>query len=209
MSRVHKCLRLAWKIMLACASFYCIVTSARLYRSPQGDHMFQVGESFYCFIYIYIISHDLESAPACMCAAQAPMPNCISCMSQQGLLATYLVLGRDGRGVRLGSESSSGAGAGGGVSKFGSSKSGNLRNWTSRDLGSKPSTKLELQNQNPCAPINQGVPLGSLPPRRIIPHIASRGILQKQQCSCHPGTQGCNLVCYPPRVDRSRGPQPV
>ena len=72
---------------------------------------------------------------------------------------TYLVLGRDGRGVRLGSESSSGAGAGGGgVWKFGSSKSGNLRNWTSRDLGSKPSTKLELQNQNPCRPINQGVP---------------------------------------------------
>ena len=49
-------------------------------------------------LYIYIISHDLESAPACMCAAQAPMRNCISCMSQQGLLATYLVLGRDGRG---------------------------------------------------------------------------------------------------------------
>ena len=75
----------------------------------------------YIYIYIYIIFHDLESARACMCAAQAPMPNCISCMSQQGLLATYLVLGRDGRGVRLGSESSSGAGAGGGVWKFGSS----------------------------------------------------------------------------------------
>ena len=78
--------------------------------------MFQVGEFFYCYIYvyiyIYIISHDLESAPACVCAAQAPMPNCISCMSQQGLLATYLVLGRDGRGVRLGSESSSGSAGG-------------------------------------------------------------------------------------------------
>ena len=77
--------------------------------------MFQVGESFYCYIYIYIIFHDLESAPACMCAAQAPMPSCISCMSQQGFLATYLVLGRDAwERVRLGSESSSGAGAAGG-----------------------------------------------------------------------------------------------
>ena len=101
--------------MLACASSDFIVTSARFYRSPQGDHMFQVGESFYCYIYIYIIFHDLESAPACMCAAQAPMPSCISCMSQQGFLATYLVLGRDAwERVRLGSESSSGAGAAGG-----------------------------------------------------------------------------------------------
>ena len=63
--------------MLACASSDFIVTSARFYRSPQGDHMFQVGESFYCYIYIYIIFHDLESAPACMCAAQAPMQSCI------------------------------------------------------------------------------------------------------------------------------------
>ena len=27
--------------------------------------------------YIYIVFHDLESAPACMCAAQAPMQSCI------------------------------------------------------------------------------------------------------------------------------------
>ena len=29
------------------------------------------------YIYIYSIFHDLESAPACMCAAQAPMQSCI------------------------------------------------------------------------------------------------------------------------------------
>ena len=45
-----------------------------------------------------------------MCAAQAPMPSCISCMSQQGLLATCLVLERDAwERVGLESENSSGA----------------------------------------------------------------------------------------------------
>ena len=43
----------------------------------------------------------------------------------------------------------------------------------------------------------------------VIPHVASCGILHGQQCSCHPRTQGFNLVCYPPKVDSSRGPQPV
>ena len=41
----------------------------------------------------------------------------------------------------------------------------------------------------------------------VVPHIASCGILHGQQCSCHPSTQGFNLVCYPPRVDSSKGAQ--
>ena len=97
--------------------------------------------------------------------------------------------------VRLGSESSSGAGAGGGVWKFGSSKSGNLRNWTSRDLGSKPSTKLELQNQNPCRPINQGVPSIGKPSSKlqlgslyiytyIIPPSFNQGVPLASSTSC-------------------------
>ena len=38
----------------ACLRHDFIVTSARLYRNPQGDHMFQVGEAFYCYTYIHI-----------------------------------------------------------------------------------------------------------------------------------------------------------
>ena len=41
----------------------------------------------------------------------------------------------------------------------------------------------------------------------VVPHIASCGILHGQQCSCHPSTQGFNLVCYPPMVDSSKGAQ--
>ena len=48
--------------------------------------------------------------------------------SRQGLLATYLIPGCFGRGVRLGSESSSGAGVGGVW------KSGNLEIWEFGDL---------------------------------------------------------------------------
>ena len=54
------------------------------------------------------------------------------------VLATYLIRGCVGRGVRLGSESSSG-GAGAGW------KSGNLEIWEFGDLGSWKSEGLEIQ----------------------------------------------------------------
>ena len=50
-------------------------------------------------------------------------------LSQQGLLATYLIPGCVGRGVRLGSESSSGGAGAGGVWE-----SGNLEIWKSGNL---------------------------------------------------------------------------
>ena len=133
----------------ACLRHDFIVTSARLYRNPQGDHMFQVGEAFYCYtyIYIYILFHDLESAPACMCAAQAPMHGELYIVHVAarapcdvgGPWARCMGEVRRWRRRRR-------------VWKFGNSKSGNLRTWKSRNSGSKPSTKLELQNQNPCHP---------------------------------------------------------
>ena len=55
-------------------------------------------------------------------------------------LATYLIPGCVGRGVRLGSESSSGAGGGGGVWK-----SGNLEIWEFGDLGIWRPGDLEIQ----------------------------------------------------------------
>ena len=64
-------------------------------------------------------------------------------------LATYLIPGCVGRGVRLGSEGSSvgvggGVGGGGGVWKSGDleiQKFGDLGTWKSRKLGSKKSNK--------------------------------------------------------------------
>ena len=65
--------------------------------------------------------------------------------SQQGLLATYLVPGCVGRGVRLGSESSFG-GAGGGVWKSGDLEIlefGDLGTWKSNNSRSKKSKKIK------------------------------------------------------------------
>ena len=59
--------------------------------------------------------------------------------SQQGLLATYLIPGCVGRGVKLGSENSSGAAAVGGVWK-----SGNLEIWEFGGLGTWKSRNLEI-----------------------------------------------------------------
>ena len=61
-------------------------------------------------------------------------------MLQQGLLATYLILGCVGRGVRLGSESL----FGGGVWKSGKLEIwhfGDLGTWNSRSVGSKQKRK--------------------------------------------------------------------
>ena len=54
-------------------------------------------------------------------------------------LATYLIPGYVGRGVRLGSENSSGAGAGGGVWK-----SGDLEIWEFANLGIWRSGNLQI-----------------------------------------------------------------
>ena len=68
----------------------------------------------------------------------------------RAIYRTYLISGCVGRGVRLGSESSSGGGAGGGAGAGGGVwKSGNLEiwefgdleAWKSRNLGSKNSKK--------------------------------------------------------------------
>ena len=57
-------------------------------------------------------------------------------------LATYLIPGCVGRGVRLGSENSSGGGAGGAAG--GVWKSGNLEIWEFGDLGTWESGNLEI-----------------------------------------------------------------
>ena len=61
-------------------------------------------------------------------------------MSQQGLLAAYLIPGCVGRGVRLGSEGSSGGATGGG----GVWKSGDLEIWDFGDLGTWKSRNFEI-----------------------------------------------------------------
>ena len=71
--------------------------------------------------------------------------------SQQGLLATYLIPGCVGRGIRLGSESLSGAGPGGVW------KSGNLEIWRSGileicEFGIKKIQKLEFSKSNSVSP---------------------------------------------------------
>ena len=67
---------------------------------------------------------------------------CISPFIAARALATYLIPGCVGRGVRLGSESSSAGG--GGVWKSGTWKSGNLEIWEFGDLGTWNSRNLEI-----------------------------------------------------------------
>ena len=57
-------------------------------------------------------------------------------------LATYLIPGYVGRGVKLGSESSSGGAAGAGAGA--GWKSGNLESWEFGDLGAGKSRNLEI-----------------------------------------------------------------
>ena len=68
---------------------------------------------------------------------------CSDTESQQGLLATYLIPGCVGRGVRLESESSSGSAGGGGAG--GVWKSGNLEIWEPGNLETWKSGDLEIQ----------------------------------------------------------------
>ena len=94
------------------------------------------------------------------CIMASMICHLISSTSQQGLLATYLIPGCVGRGVRLGSENSSGAGCGAG----GVWKSGNLEIWKSGNLeiwgpgGTWKSRNLEIWgpgNSEIWAPTNQ------------------------------------------------------
>ena len=95
------------------------------------------------------------------------------CLSQQHIiaaraLATYLIPGCVGRGVRLGSEGSSVGGGGGGVGG-GVWKSGNLEIWKSRNFeicgpgnpemwGPKNQRNKNSQNPNPfCPKCRQGL----------------------------------------------------
>ena len=76
---------------------------------------------------------------------QFPVP---VCRSHQGLLATYLIPGCVGRGVRLGSESPSGGANAGGFWKsgnLGTWKSGNLEIWGRGNPGIRSSGDLEIQ----------------------------------------------------------------
>ena len=84
-------------------------------------------------------------------------PDLADILGRARALATYLILGRVGRGVRLGSErSSSSAGAGaGGVWKSGNLEIwefGDLGTWKSRNLGSKKLNITFSQNPNPFCP---------------------------------------------------------
>ena len=73
---------------------------------------------------------------------QAVYPPLVGLLVAARALATYLIPGRVGRGVRLGSESSSAGG--GGVWKSETWKSGNLEIWEFGDLGTWKSRNLEI-----------------------------------------------------------------
>ena len=108
-------------------------------------------------VYVDLHQTEVTKESAKMLAETCPG---LKDLSQQGLLVTYLIPGCVGRGARLGSESSSVAGAGS-VWKSGNLEIwefGDLGTWKSRNVGSKKSKTKSSQNPNLfCPKCRQGL----------------------------------------------------